>query len=245
MQDERTIRCPLCGRSFSFDGFPRNRGDRRGRGSYCRECSRSYNTRMRRRRQAVLNARAIQEREREVARTLDHVPSDFGHWLAGFIDGEGCFSILYRSTNRTYACGLTIALRDDDAAVLEAIRETLGFGSLSAIRRSASKRGFDTKPGALWRAGTRLDCLRLVRLLDRYPLRAKKARDFTIWREAVAVWLGVHQGGHGGINAARWQRMADLKTMLSETRRYQGSVLVIPEPVEDQPVSTGGDLLLL
>lgn len=67
---------------------------------------------------------------------VDRIDPAFGHWLAGFVDGEGCFYI-GRICNRkkgveyvNYRCAFTISLRDDDHAVLHEIRDTLGTGRI-------------------------------------------------------------------------------------------------------------------
>lgn len=60
-----------------------------------------------------------------------------------------------------------------------------GVGSLRSTR---GRNG--NHPIAQWRASSLAHCQRLVRIFDRYPLRAKKARDYEIWREAVVLLSG-------------------------------------------------------
>src|SRR4051812_25416446 len=59
----------------------------------------------------------------------------FGHWLAGFIDGEGCFRLhtLYdsRYAYTYYACYFALDLRDDDTAVLEECVKRTGLGRVT------------------------------------------------------------------------------------------------------------------
>jgi hypothetical protein len=59
----------------------------------------------------------------------------------------------------------------------------------------------------------------LVGLLDRYPLRAKKARDYEVWREGVLLWT-THVADGKAARAGLWQEMAALSLRLRETRRY-------------------------
>ena len=178
------------------------------------------------------------------------VPDDFGHWLAGFIDGEGCFGITRKphiDSRITYACLLGISLRDDDADILHEIQARTGCGNLTfRPRRRTGGRNFDTKPGVHWNVHNRHDCMRIDELLTRFPLRAKKARDFAIWHEALRVWAQTVRGfsARGGVNVARWRRMAELKETLTRTRAYQGSVLV-PEVGQMNAVTAGDNMTLL
>jgi hypothetical protein len=43
------------------------------------------------------------------------------------------------------------------------------------------------------------DSLKLIEILDRYPLRARKAKDYTIWREAIFAKSGKAYGDDGGL----------------------------------------------
>lgn len=108
----------------------------------------------------------------------------FGHWLAGFVDGEGCFttdvSRRYRAS-RTHAA-MRLELRVDDLPILEEVQRRTGLGNITILK---PRKGYE---GAVWRVERKSDCLALVALFDRYPLRAKKARDYAIWREFVLAW---------------------------------------------------------
>ena len=119
------------------------------------------------------------EEKRQVFDWTEH--GRFLDWFAGFVDGEGSFTIRTKESGVTWQNQLTIRLRDDDLDVLVEIQERLGFG---AVYR------FPASPGnehdvADWRCFSRADCHKLVKILDAHPLRAKKARDYAVWREAV------------------------------------------------------------
>jgi hypothetical protein len=121
---------------------------------------------------------------------------EFGHWFAGFFDGEGSLGIY--SDGRTYRCTASIQLRADDEPILYEIIERLGMG---ALYRSPGHG--NTAPQVSWRAERRTHCFRLVELFDAYPLRAKKARDYAIWRQAVFA-LAARRREHGWDLMALW-----------------------------------------
>lgn len=133
----------------------------------------------------------------------------FGNWFAGFTDGEGCFRI--KPTNQgTFQCRFSIGLRADDEPILREIHERLGIGTLCHSGRNNVKQ-------EQWRleVNAKAHVLKLVEVFNRYPLRAKKARDFAIWREAVIVWSAVENG-----RRADWTRIGELADELREVRRF-------------------------
>jgi hypothetical protein len=157
--------------------------------------------------------------------------SAFGHWLAGFIDGEGSFGVV-RLPHGPYQCRFHLVLRDDDLPILEEIKHETGLGWIFRGRRSASPNG---KPQAVWIIQGRREASALAVLLADYPLRAKKARDLSIWTEAVREWNrvgGVRSGHHG---PADWSGMKMLKERLEQGRRYQASDTAAPVVAERLP----------
>jgi hypothetical protein len=61
------------------------------------------------------------------------IDDGFGHWLAGFADGEGSFNIGHpkRPAAPSYNCSFSIGLRIDDLPILEEIERRTGIGRLS------------------------------------------------------------------------------------------------------------------
>jgi hypothetical protein len=149
----------------------------------------------------------------------------FGNWLAGFIDGEGHFYIACSPRQTNYHCGMKMSLRDDDAEILATIHMATGLGVLG--RSDWHHRQKITNGAtARWEIGSRPHCLGLIRLLDRYPLRTKKARDYAIWCEAVQAVAdareppGARRGQKGGRATKDWSRCALLKAQLQAVRVY-------------------------
>ena len=110
----------------------------------------------------------------------------FGHYLSGFVDGEGSFILRLKSrvgsqVRSPYAC-FTIGLRADDAPIL---RQLQSFWQCGRIDFRAPHPGH---PAVRYIVDNWGDLLRVVvPHFERYPLRAKKARDLVIWRQAVLV----------------------------------------------------------
>lgn len=162
---------------------------------------------------------------------LEDLEADgFGHWLAGFIDGEGCFGIPPNNANG-YMCRFSIGLRVDDRPVLEAIHRRLRIGGIYdrplTARATAMRAG--TQPGVSWVVTDQRGCALLVQLLDRFPLRAKKAKDYAIWREAV-ITLGAMP--RRNVHRPRdWTRMKTLKDRLRRSRD-EGLLTTRAAPVE-------------
>jgi hypothetical protein len=143
----------------------------------------------------------------------------FGNWLAGFADGEGCFTVHKAHGGNSYTCAFKINLRLDDRAILETIHRTLGIGTIR--KRSACG---TAKPGFEWAVQKRSECLRLARLFLTFPLRAKKHRDFLKWYEAL---LALCRAGRGN----RWHGPADF----SEVKAIKQELQAIREYKEKPP----------
>jgi hypothetical protein len=113
------------------------------------------------------------------------IDAAFGHWLAGFIDGEGNFDVhrQQRPAGTYFYCRFELTLRADDRAILEECQRRLG-GKLYDMRHAAS---IGRRPQVRWEIVSRAECLALAAVLTAHPLRSKKARDFATWSEALAV----------------------------------------------------------
>ena len=137
----------------------------------------------------------------------------FGHWFAGFTDGEGCFEINKGQSIRHhfpyYSCRFAIALRSDDEAILREIQQQLGIG-----RIYDKIIGGNSKKQVRFTVHAKSDCLILCELFRKFPLRAKKSRDFDTWSEAVSLWLE-HKPGDS------WEGIALLKKSLEAGREYK------------------------
>lgn len=173
----------------------------------------------------------------------------FGMWLSGFVDGEGCFQI-NRRKHRLAPCGFawvlvfSLGLRADDVGILYEVQRFWNTGRVSIEHPHLT--GYRANPSAVYRVGSlKAHQEVVIPHFLRYPLRAKKARDFVVWREAVrfASEVGARRamakvGGHRPGMVAKWQdadhgHMQHLMTALREGRRFDGDLgrLSGPPPV--------------
>jgi hypothetical protein len=170
----------------------------------------------------------------------------FGHWFSGFTDGEGCFylgCVKHRRANTPIA-QFYINLRQDDRAILEEIRAFLGVGVIYGHVTNQSQR--NAKPqSAFWVHRAKDVNLVLVPHFEKYPLRAKKARDFHIWKQGAELVYRVRcrprrsLGRHG--SAVRWTdaELAEFDTLASslrQQRRFETTEM-LSLPTKDKPSS--------
>jgi site-specific DNA-methyltransferase (adenine-specific) len=152
------------------------------------------------------------------------IDPSFGHWFAGFTDGEGCFRIHKVRDGDYYETHFNIKLRRDDRKVLQTIQNTLGFG-----RIQDNKAEGNSEPTSSYIVDRKDDCLKLAEVFLRFPLRAKKQRDFYKWYEALLNWKYQKKGN-------RWHGKPDVSAMernwqeMKEIRKYQEN----PIPVNKQ-----------
>jgi hypothetical protein len=122
----------------------------------------------------------------------------FGHWLSGFVDGEGCFGIYcYKQGKVESFVGIlsfefSIQLREDDRAILEKIKAYFGCGTLAKGSRARSR----SKGHPNARDQYKFSCRKIEDLttkvvphFEKYPLRSKKAGDFEIWKKALELQI--------------------------------------------------------
>ena len=101
------------------------------------------------------------------------------HYIVGFVDGEGCFSIsLNKNDNRLPEVRLIfeIELREDDEAILREIQATLGCGN---IYRLEYERYAKWRPHVKLKVSNFTDISqKIIPFFQRYPLQAKKRLQF-------------------------------------------------------------------
>jgi hypothetical protein len=159
---------------------------------------------------------AMTARDSTIEPFPDHIDRDrFGDWLSGFVDGEGHFSLHFdgstNGTKRTLPkCYFVIRLRQDDINALKLIQSywQCGFMTLQNPRKYDPP---NAKPQANYTVASVPDLAKIVVAhFDRFPLYAKKKRDFLIWKQGVELAFEVRRrhrrrkpGQRGGLTT-KW-----------------------------------------
>lgn len=119
----------------------------------------------------------------------DKLPGDY---IAGFVDGEGCFYLTYRSETRYERPGkpkyfrwtpyFAINLREDDREILEKIKITLDCGNVYILHKKE-------QGNMAHYIIQNLDDLyiKVMPFFNKYSLRAKKRHDFELWGDALKI----------------------------------------------------------
>lgn len=141
------------------------------------------------------------------------VSCELAGFLAGFLEGEACFSISKQAGHDNHRCWMSLVARDDDRDLILELAQTTALGSCTA--RAATH---GSRSQVQWSVGAKSDCQRLVQILDICPMRGRKSLDFAVWRAAVEWWIGADPKSR---EADRdWTPIAYLKERLHEVKRF-------------------------
>lgn len=159
----------------------------------------------------------------------------FGWYLTGLTDGEGSFMLYFSNGPSRNGCGswqfdFTIGLRDDDGDNLAAIADRMKCGKMYNVARPSSS-FLDVKPQRRWHVRRIADLAGvIVPQFERYPLQLKKARDFTIWKQAVPIILASSQRSKKGrkgpklITADEQAFLTAVASELKAGREYKSTI---------------------
>ena len=160
----------------------------------------------------------------------------FGHWLSGFTDGEGSFLLFaprmqHCKKKQWGRAEFRIALRSDDAGILRLIQSFFGCGHITNYHNQRSKIP-NAKPYSTFYVQNKGDLANIiVPHFEFFPLRAKKQKDFAVWKEAIAFIYSLkkrpkdRQPGQRGGFFANWTplqttRFLTMKDALRDVRKY-------------------------
>jgi hypothetical protein len=112
---------------------------------------------------------------------LDRIPEDVGHYVSGFVDGEGSFNVpIRRERDRCmpWRIGLTFNVSQIGTEVLDHLRSVFGAGTI---------RG--RPDGVYYFEVTKLDDLeeRVFPFFERFPLRGPKRNDLAVFRQIAEL----------------------------------------------------------
>ncbi len=126
---------------------------------------------------------------------MEKIPGDY---VAGFVDGEGCFALKFRRDSKQnlgnkkireyfyWGVEFAIALRPDDAEILKLIKNTLGCGSINYTKNGEQAR-YSVQ-------GVRENLNKIVPFFKKHKLYAKKRHDFELWSQAIEILTKYNDG---------------------------------------------------
>lgn len=149
-----------------------------------------------------------------------------GDYIAGFVDGEGCFDLQFRRdvrherTNSPVYYGwkvqFAIVCRIDEEELFKKIKETLNCGEIYFARGDQVRYSVQA-----------IDTLKdiIVPFFKKYQLSGKKRVDFELWAEAVEIIYQNKQKsntekGTRGFSRIKWHK-ADFVRLINIQKEMQ------------------------
>jgi hypothetical protein len=132
---------------------------------------------------------------------LDRIPDDLGHWISGFVDGEGSFNVpIRRGCDRglPWRVALSFNVSQVGNELPELLRRTFGVGTVRD--RGDGVHYFEvTRPLQLVE--------RIFPFFDRFPLRGSKRSDLEVFCAITDILLsGQHLCARGIIDILELRR---------------------------------------
>lgn len=150
---------------------------------------------------------------------------NFGNYFAGLVDGEGSFGLHIQNQHKHlktfYYPRFNIHLRADDTPILLQIQKFLGVGKIYFHNN------IERNPMVSYQIDNVKDLMKVIEVLDVCSLRAKKAREYAIWR--TCVLLKQKRGRHEYLPIA-YEQLRLLKGF------NDGSETIISTPVKDEGI---------
>lgn len=148
-------------------------------------------------------------------------------YIAGFVDGEGCFALNYRADRRYDDDGnklyeyhywkteFAIVLHPSDAGLLNLIKERFGVGNISF------KRAGDQVRYSVQNTSELHDVI--VPFFEKNPLFGTKAKDFELWSQAVKLLYAHRQKERTGksrpLDKDLEEKLSEIKSQTDHIKR--------------------------
>lgn len=160
-----------------------------------------------------------------------------GDYIAGFVDGEGCFALKFRRDVRHergkrsgvkpvyfyWDIEFAIVLRGDDKEILDRINYTLGCGTVRTNKKGDARYSI-----------TDINDLsqKIIPFFEEFKLHAKKKHDFKLWKESVKIFLRNQRlsinsrKGERGFHKVNWNPddIERLKEIHEEMKKYKSNI---------------------
>lgn len=147
-------------------------------------------------------------------------------WVAGLIDGEGCFRLQHPSPNspsRSFSPVFSISLRKDDKPCLDELIRIIGTSVVYHID-NRNGQGANAMPAyKIFIRDMPALAFRLMPLLEIAPLRSKKLRELKLFKRALGILMQKASSGRSNQRYTDDERrtLADICAALSELKEYE------------------------
>ena len=167
-----------------------------------------------------------------------------GDYIAGFVEGEGCFALKFRRDRQKNVGGqkvreyfywgaeFVIQLRSDDFRILNLVKDVLGCGSVNVLKKSEQVRYSVQNIKDLRE--------KIIPFFEKYPIYGKKGSDFDLWSRGIKI-LSEHRDGllnvREGHRGFTKKEMSEKDTKELETIRNQ---MLVYKSRRTKPFKWGG-----
>jgi hypothetical protein len=131
--------------------------------------------------------------------------------LVGFLEAEAHFHVRPNNGGANWLCGVSVAVRDDDADVLMALWQRTGLGRVrpvDAVRNS--------KAQARWTVDSKAGAAQIAGWCREFPMAGRRRAVAEEWARAVELWAPTPRGTPADV----WHAVAAHAERLRELRKY-------------------------
>jgi hypothetical protein len=166
---------------------------------------------------------AVNQQERPTSSSwLDRIPDDLGHYVAGFVDGEGSFNVpIRRERDRAMPlrAGLSFNVSQIGHELPGLLQEVFGCGTVR-----------ERRDGVVYFEVTRPDDLveRVFPFFERFPLRGSKAKDLSVF---IGITHLIQSGDH--LSPAGLRRVVRLRNPMNRGGKRRRTDAEIEQLLED------------
>ena len=157
---------------------------------------------------------------------------EFGQWLSGFTDGEGCFWLgICRNKSAigklpSPRARFIITLRQDDTEALRLIQSYFQVGN---VRPCHNEHHTKSKPAMTFSVSNTPDLSRvIIPHFHKFPLWSKKARDFIIWEKGILILSQMKElPSSGTLGVLKWtpKRLESFSSLVTKLRNHRAFIL--------------------
>jgi hypothetical protein len=145
------------------------------------------------------------------------VDDKWGAWFSGLVDGEGHFGIQCINKRTNYQPVFQISLRVEEEPIIREIHQKIGCGVVYISPKSYTNQfGQKCSRVASFHISSTPGALRIIDILDAYPLRTNKKEDYAIWHEFIDL---KHVANRWNRTEEHFDKFEELFVKIKQVRR--------------------------